>query len=386
MIAYNKTWLQNKFIQEHSFTALGEYYITQEEQAAIKIAYPAPFYTPNLFIRIGLFLLTGIIMIFTFGLLALICLNIIERAAGGLAVFFGMASFAILEYFIKIKKHFRSGVDDALCSLGAVSVFSGIFLPSNMNGLSICWVIFIITLFCSLRYADRLMASGCMLALLGIFFFTCTLIGGDFKAIVPFVIMVVSLIIYITSKILNDKTQFYTYGDCLQIIEIVSLISLYLAGNYGIVRELSNTMFDLRLAPAQSIPFGFVFWILTVALPLLYLALGAIKRDLVLLRVGLVLVAAIVFTVRYYHDILNIEVLVTIAGLVMIIFAWALTRYLRFPKHGFSSRERNTAYSQDKLSVESLALAETFSPQPALPPGTEFGGGSFGGGGASGDF
>ena len=145
MIAYNKTWLQNISIQEHSVVAPGGFYITQEEQEAIKIAYPAPFYTPNLFIRIGLFILTGIIMIFTFGLLALICLNIIERAAGGLAVFFGMASFALLEYFIKAKKHFRSGVDDALCWLGAVAVFSGICLPYNMNGLGTSLVIFIIT-------------------------------------------------------------------------------------------------------------------------------------------------------------------------------------------------------------------------------------------------
>ena len=386
MIAYNKTWLQNISIQEHSVVAPGGFYITQEEQEAIKIAYPAPLYTPNLFIRIGLFILTGIIMIFTFGLLALICLNIIEKAAGGLAVFFGMASFALLEYFIKAKKHFRSGVDDALCWLGAVAVFSGICLPYNMNGLKTSLVIFIITLFCSLRYADRLMASASTLALLGVFFFLCTSTGGVFKVIVPFVVMAASLIIYITSKKLNDKTKFNVYGDCLQIIEIVSLISLYLAGNYWIVRELSNTLFDLRLAQGQSIPFGFIFWIFTITLPLLYLAGGIIKKDLLLIRAGLALIAVIVFTLQSYHAVLNIEVLFTIAGVVMIIFAWALTRYLRFPKHGFTSRERNTEHSTDKLPAESLVVAETFSPQPSLPQGIKFGGGSFGGGGASGDF
>jgi hypothetical protein len=42
----------------------------------------------------------------------------------------------------------------------------------------------------------------------------------------------------------------------------------------------------------------------------------------------------------------------------------------------------------DRVKIESLVIAQTFSHTPAPPAdeGTKFGGGDFGGGGSSGDF
>jgi membrane protein YdbS with pleckstrin-like domain len=119
---------------------------------------------------------------------------------------------------------------------------------------------------------------------------------------------------------------------------------------------------------------------------LVYLTLGIFKKDSILLRVGLILIAAIVFTVRYYYSILDAEILMIAGGATMILLAWLLTRYLQTPKFGFSSEEGDSKNVMDKLHIESLILAETFSQQPSAGDDQQFGGGDFGGGGASDDF
>ncbi|MEO8768897.1 MAG: hypothetical protein ABI402_02390 [Ferruginibacter sp.] len=386
MIAYNKTWLYNLFVQSEAETAYNESCITREEKECIVVKYPAAFYTPNIFIRIGLFILTIIILIFSFGLIALLFWSAAKASVSGLAIFFAIIAFAAMEYMLQRKKHYQSGVDDALLWIAAISLFCGIVLPNNFDELTTCLVGFIITLICTTRYADRLMAATCFLSFLGIVFFISMNIGGFVKAIVPFIVMAISLVTYILAKKKNDTETFNVYGQCLVIIEIVSLFTLYAAGNYWVVRELSNSMFNLHLQPGQSIPFGFVFWGFTIFIPLFYLFLGIKKKDAVLLRVGLILVAAIVFTVRYYHTVLAIEIAMLLAGSIMIVIAWTLTRYLRVPKHGFTQQELNSRNVMDNMHIESLILAETFSQQPQTTEGTKFGGGSFGGAGASGDF
>jgi hypothetical protein len=66
MQAYNKSWLKNLVIQKEASDAFEMECISKEEQGNINLAYPVGFYTPNFFIRIGLFALTVIIMLFSF--------------------------------------------------------------------------------------------------------------------------------------------------------------------------------------------------------------------------------------------------------------------------------------------------------------------------------
>ncbi len=385
MIAYNKIWLKNVFIRQEAENAFEQEWIMQEEYKNIRVAYPDPFYTPNFFIRIGLIILTIIILCFSFGLLALMFLSSIEHTAAGLAIFSGIVTSFCLEYFIKIKRHYRSGVDDSMLWWAAIMLFCGISLPNDLSNLGNCQIIFIISLLATIRYADSRMAAVCFIAALGMIFFLGISIGGIMKAMLPFIIMLVSFCSYVFVKKINAGKTFNVYSSCFTIIEILSLVMLYVAGNYLVVRELSNDMFDLNLKPGQSIPFGFVFWIFTIIIPFVYLFNGIWRKNLVLLRTALLLIAATVFTFRYYHAILLPEVLMVIAGLLLILLMWAIKRYLHVPKYGFTAEEINTANLFGSMQVESLILAETFSQQQGNE-GTKFGGGSFGGGGASGDY
>lgn len=386
MIAYNPLWLQNLFIRQQTAEAADQKLITEEELTGINAAYPVQFYSPNIFIRVGLFILTIVILLFSFGLFALLLISSIEKGFAGLAIFFGLLSYAALEYFVKSKNHFQSGVDDALLWISAGSLFGGITYLMNAGSLSNCLLIFIISLYCALRFADRVMSAVLFISLLGIFFFFCIRMGGTVKAFVPFVLMAVSLSAYLLVKRIKQLNVNYLYSDCLQAISIMALFSFDLSGNYYVVRELSNSMFDLHLAEGQGIPFGWLFWLFTFAIPGLYILRGIQKKNIVLLRLGLLLVAAIIFTVRYYYFIASIEVSMTIGGILLVIISYGLTRYLKTPKYGFINLEINFTGEKERLHIESLILAETFATQPGTSESTNFGGGSFGGGGASGEY
>ncbi|UEG49841.1 hypothetical protein LK994_14465 [Ferruginibacter lapsinanis] len=385
MIAYKHEWLDHLHFREEALVAMNDNYITKEECAAIYKKYPVDFYTPNIFIRIGLFVLTIIILLFSFGLFALISSNDIIAKLGTLSIVFGFFCFVALELMINTKKHYRSGVDDGLLWGGTIALLCGICLPNNFTELTISIILFVISLLCSLRYADKLMTAITYLSLLSILFYCCVEMGHIAKAIVPFFIMVTSLFAYFISIKIKNKNIVFYYKDCIQIIEIVSLISLYTAGNYFIVRELSNEMFHLNLQPGESIPFGWLFWIFSCIIPVIYVARGIQKKDVIMLRVGLLLFTAMVFTIRYYHTILPIESMMTIAGVILLAISYTLMKWLNKPVYGFTSLEISSANTMDKMQIESLILMQTFKPG-ADTDLTKFGGGNFGGGGASGDF
>jgi len=385
MIAYNKEWLDHLTLRESLQDAFDDGCITKEEQAAVNEKYPVGFYTPNIFIRIGLYLLTLIIMLFSFGLLVLMFLSSIENSVSGLLIFFSIMGYAALEYMVNVKKHYNSGVDDGLLWGSAFSFVAGTVLSHNLPMLADCIIVCMVAMYFTLRFADRLMAVIAFLSVLGIFFYTCVEFGNIAKAVAPFVIMLISAVIYFIVKKNEAKNYVVHYGHCLQMILIASLISFYAAGNYFVVRELSNSMFHLNLLPGQTIPYGWLFWAFTFIIPVVYIARGVQKKDSMLIRVGMLLLAAIVFTVRYYHAILPVESVMTISGVILIVLGYWLMKYLHEPKYGFTYMEVSKKNGQDKLNIESLVIAQTFSGETDQG-GTKFGGGSFGGGGASGDY
>jgi hypothetical protein len=64
-----------------------------------------------------------------------------------------------------------------------------------------------------------------------------------------------------------------------------------------------------------------------------------------------------------------------------------LIKFFQKPKHGFTHKEQHDVFFMDKLQVESLVVAQTFSgSQLPTDTGTQFGGGTGGGGGATGVF
>jgi len=384
MIAYNRTGLDNRKIREEAAMALKAGCITEEENTLIHQRYPAIFYTPNIFIRAGLFLLTGIIVAFSLGLLGLMT----NGAFGPLMIFMGFLCYGVLEYLVYRRRHFQSGVDDALLWMAGILLYSGIYVSAyDMPLITLYLIIFCLGLYGSLRYADRMVTVIAYGAMLGIVFRLGIQGGPVGKAILPFLMMALGVILFLLGKKLADLKSCRHYHSCLVLIQAISLIVFYAAGNYYVVRELNALISDPPAAEGSTIPLGWLFWILTVVTPLFYVYRGIRKRSALFLWVGLVLVAAMIFTIRYYYHVLPAELAMTIGGAALITVAWLLIRYLRTPRYGFTYGETDDRHLLQDLHLESLVIAETFAPTHSpTDTGFRFGGGSGGGGGAGGQY
>ncbi|QNA43772.1 hypothetical protein [Lacibacter sediminis] len=384
MIAYNKTSLHNKEVQQQSTSAFESKLISADELQQIKAKYPVHFYTPNFFIRIGLFILTGIVVSFSFSLFSLIFMSSIEDAMKILLLFFSLLTYAALEFMIEKNNHYNSGVDDALLWNSAGMLLGSLIVIIDSGALTNCILTFLISFYCSLRFADRIMGVIAFLSLLAIIFFLFTDHLGISKAIIPFVLMAASAAVYFLMIRLEKKETLKNYKHCFTLIIIFSLLSFYAAGNYYVVREVNNAMF--HLTSDGSLPFGWLFWVLTVLIPILYIIRGLLKKDVIFLRIGVLLIAAMIFTIRYYHSVLPLEIAMTIAGAILLILSYVLINYLRQPRFGFVYTEQKGDQKDEKSLIESLVIVETLGQEAKSSDATKFGGGSFGGGGAGGEY
>ena len=387
MIAYNTAELDNKDVQDQTRKALAEQLITGEEDTRIRAAYPVTLYTPNLFIRIGLFLLTTVIVIASAGLLALM----ISSNANSVAVpllFTGLFSIGILEYLVYRKRHFRSGVDDALLWLAAALILTAIdFFFDHVSDLQLWLLAFVMSLWCTLRFADRIMALAAYSSLLGILFCTVGEWGSTGRLLLPFSIMVVAAATGLISASLYKKRPYRHYRDCLILLKVACLLSFYAAGNIFVVRELQFSFFGWRAAANTPRLLSGFFWIWTLIIPFLYLGRGIQKKDRIFLWMGLALIAAAISTIRYYHALLPLEWAMVIGGALLITVSYTLIKYLRTPRYGLTDREDPGGHPIAGLQLESILIAETFPPAtPPVSDGFRFGGGSGGGGGAGGEF
>nr|WP_295864500.1 hypothetical protein [uncultured Chitinophaga sp.] len=386
MIAWSSVTLDNLYIQNEADKAHRQGCISPETQETIRKAHPVDLYTPNPVIRVGLFLLTGIVVAFTSGFFLLLALSS-DTSTGFRAalILASLLCIGVLEFAISQKKPYRSGINEALL-WSAVGLFCcGIFIENyDMSESVWALTVLILTVLGTLRYADMVSSAVAYLSFLLLVFWQAMKLPYG-TAFMPFLLMGISLAVYLVSSRLVKSTALRHYSDCFTLLRILSLITLYMAGNYYVVRETNNMLFMPENDP--GIPAGWLFWTVTVIIPPLYIYLGARKKDAVLLRTGVILIAMIVFTIRHYHSVMPLESAMALGGLVLTGGAWMLIRYLHTPKNGFTYAPADESGMADRLKVESLIIAQTFPPA-ARPADTHpnFGGGSGGGGGASGDF
>jgi hypothetical protein len=389
MIAYNNLWLANLRLQTELKKDQLKGFISDAEFKAIAEKYPVGFYTPGLFTRIGLFILTCVVISFGDGLLTLFFADSDLSFTFGWMFFMGILTYVALEFMVRTRHHHRSGIDDALLFVSGLLFAVGFTMLfshyNNVYYLPVAGAIFILNLYFSIRFADMFMTAMCCLALLAFVFFGWTRDISFGMATIPFVMMLVAAGLYSLSYVFNKQEKFAAYQNCFIISRVIFLLVLYLAGNYYVVQTLSD---QIGSRPGGAIPFGVFFWVWTIALPFVYLGFGVRNKDATLLRTGLLLIAASVITFRTYYQVLPLDAALAIGGALILGIAYAIIKYLKTPKHGFTYAEPDDTDFMDHLKVESLIVAETFAAAPAAPANDHirFGGGDSGGGGSSGNF
>jgi hypothetical protein len=390
MIAYNDKSLDQLFISNVAGNGLHKHLISKEEYNAIAIAHPVALYRPNIFIRIGLFLATTVIVLMSFDLCMLFTesFSSSDSVMAVLCGIYALLIYAALEWLIQSKRHYRSGVDDALLWLSFGFIIADVNFFTGISTLQQSILIFILALYGTARFANSVMSGIMFISFLAIIFYSIIPLGSVAKATIPFLLMALSFLVYWVAKKNKHKYSLRHYRYCMLMIEVLSLITIYAAVNYYAVRELSNQLFDLHLTEGTSIAGGWFFWLTTLVIPPLYIIRSLQTKDAVLLRVGMLLLAGTVLTIHKYHPVAPVEQSMTIGGLVMIVAAYFITRYLRTPRHGITDKEPENEPSDGDLQLEALVVTETFHavPDTGATKGFQFGGGSSGGGGASGEY
>ncbi|HEY4966314.1 MAG TPA: hypothetical protein VII28_07935 [Puia sp.] len=389
MIVYNRTSLDNMTIRNQAHEAFDAGCISPEENKKISDTHPVNFYTPNIFICIGLFLLTVVIAAFSLGLFFLIIESGIRSFVPPM-IFSFLVCYVVLEYIVSQRRHFRSGVDYALLWMSAAFLCAGIYMSvDHMSAIFLSFTFGMIGILFTLRFANFIMAAVVYGALLAFIVNIAAELGRTAQVVTPFIIMGVSVAGWFLSVRLYHRDSLRHYRQSLTVIQAATGISFYLAGNYYIVSELGNYMFGSSQPEGAGISMGWFFWMFTVVTPLFYIYQGIRKKDSIFLWTGLALTAATVFTIRHYYSVLPAEWAMIVGGIVIIAISYGLTTYLKTARKGFTSRERSNKQVLENLNLESLVIAETFAGSPVAPAPNndfQFGGGTGGGGGAGGQY
>ncbi len=396
MIAYNKEYLDNASITDLAKKWLKQKLINGQAFEAIRQKYPVPLYTPNIFIRLGLFIFTLICLNAASALVLLFTAGFESSSVYNFGIRFfihGIFILFFLENLVQKKKLFRSGIDEAFLYMGLSSIIGGVTMLFSELDLSFedhlllfCFIALPFLVAASIRYIDILTTVCSFVCAFLIVFLLVSKTGPFAKVIMPFLVMFLSAFVYLQAAKLRKQDRLRFWDSPLLILEILSLVLFYLAGNYFIVRTLSEELFSLQLEPGEDIPLAFFFYAYTVLIPGAYIYWGLKKKNRILLQTGLILVAASVLTFKYYYSLGHHEITFTISGSIMIAVAWLSIRYLKTPRHGITFAEDKEEKFLEKFDSEALIIAQSFSQTPTENNGPDFGGGKFGGGGAQSDF
>ncbi len=388
VLAYNTTWLQALAISREAKRWLESKLISPEQYQALKAAHTTPLYTPNIFVRIGLAIFTAICV---GGFVGLFSLMFSAGGTNGISIWFmmmGIGCIVAMEFLIRERKLYCAGIDDALLysSIGLLLggiVFSLYSSNSNLSPLVPAIVAAPILAAATIRYADRLTALAAYACVLWIIGHPMLRGGPMAQALLPFTLMLISILTYLATTRFAEREEFSHWNKPLTMIEIASLVTFYLAGNYLIVRESTVNLLSMAIPEGGNIPFAFLFYALTVCIPVAYIIVGLKKRGSILIRVGLLAAAFSAFTFRYYFSLGYPEVVLTLAGIILIAIAVFAIRYLKTARNGFT-HERLLAKKFESLDAEMLVVSQTLGATPQQPA-QDFkgGGGEFGGGGTT---
>jgi hypothetical protein len=302
-----------------------------------------------------------------------------------LCILYGIISWWILERVFVLKNHhYKSGVNEALLyhSIG-FTAGGAIAITQDLSVYLITCICMLCFIAAAIRFIDLLSTMAALCCLGYFIFYSLYDAGGIIRQVIPFAMILFFSGFYFLILNFKKKKENESWEDCLVIAEAFSLLVIYAAGNYLVVRELSVSMMDLQLQEGEDIPFAWLFYILTVAIPIAYLYFGIKNKNIVLVRVSLVAIAFAVFTFKYYFSLGHHEITLTIGGIILIAIAMWLFRYLKTPRNGYTA-ENILSEKWGGANISAFVISQTMGGNKA-PEHLESGG-SFGGGGSTDSF
>ena len=346
-------------------------------------------YHPGFLMRILLFVVGLIGVSGGIGMIFFMFQDALDTAWQMLFLFVGISLLVAHEaLFVHNLKHFKTGLTE-------VFLFGGLqMLSFGINGDSdryIWLTLFIMAALCAaaaIRYVNNVLVAIALGLLVAGLLNIAEQSGPMFTNLLPFVVMLLFAVGYFLGHRLEKIPALQIWENQINTLQAVSLLLIYIGGNYFVVRELGQSLNGSHLEPGQDIPFAWLFYTFTVVIPLLYLYRGIKTRNRIFIWIGLAMAGFSVFTFKYYFSLGHPEITITLAGMLLLGFAVYFLNYLKAPKKGLT-RERVVAAKLDFLISEGMLISQTMgSAGQAHQPNENdlMGGGGFGGGGATGNF
>lgn len=390
IIAYNLPELEKKIVLSKAENLYKSRVVSMDQWRKIQEVFATKLYTPTIFMRILLFIVSLVGMLTIMGPFALIFGDIGESGYRFLTLILGCSLLFLTDHIlIKGKFHYKSGVTEAGMYAGLMFIAFALLGGESHNELVYLLVGFLLAAFAAIRYLNLTALVVTIGFFGGILFQILMDIGGVAQALMPFIFMISFALIYWGSKELELKLSKVYLNNQIIIIQTISLILIYVAGNYFVVRELSVKLLDLSLTENQNIPFAYVFCGFTALIPIAYIYWGLKHKSIMFIRVALLTLALSVITLKIYFSLGMPIVTITISGAVLIISALLFLNYFKQIRHGFT-REKllNDKWSSPDL-MAFIASQTLVGQQIQGSEGNNDpipGGGSFGGAGAGGNW
>ena len=200
--AYHESDVRNFQLHLKAPELLEDGFLTPPQYEQVKTAFPVELRQGNIFVRIGLFLFTGLCILFSILFVSWIIgvLDSGQRGLGGLLLFFAVALTALNEYLIRKRHWYRQGSDNALCYASIICLVIGVGLVSKFDDpldFSVFFLVF--SSLAAVRYGDPIAALGAFYTLL--FSFILAYDSNGLPMIhLPFVGVILSLTVYFFAK------------------------------------------------------------------------------------------------------------------------------------------------------------------------------------------
>ncbi|MCC7301519.1 MAG: hypothetical protein IT233_02655 [Bacteroidia bacterium] len=396
MIIYSKENLHGLHITNAAKRWFARNWISAGILEKTQTAYPVTFYSPNVFIRIGLFLFTHFIISSAYGMF-IFWFNFIdssswETAMASMLIFFAVLCTGTLEFgirrLVKGRELYNSGIGEALIYSALGFLAGGLFWllsGTSMNDedafLTTCFLLLPVLLAGAVRYLDLVCAAGSVICFYLIAFLILIKTGDSAKYIIPFAFMLLSAAFLLGFARIRRLQKFLFWKKVITVARLINMLVLYFSGNYFVIRESSIEFF--HMSQDSEVPLYWFFWAFTFLVPLAYLFLGLARKDKVFLWSGLILIGLSVMTFRNYYSVAPPEVALSLAGFVLILLAWVGIKYFREGRKGITYVAEPDEDNFLKEHAEALIIAQTMGTTgPSADESVGPGGGDFGGGGS----
>ena len=385
MTAIDPEILENLRLQEELKRLKSGGFVSTEQVSNAKLTLDLPKTNSNILARIAFFLLGCFLFSSLGGLSSLVLLNLMDIFGGHYEImlfFYAAIGFGMAE-LLAAKSYHAYGLDDAFV-IGCQVLFAtgaGVMLESVTAGFL---ALAVVGLFTYVRYVLASSALFCIVGIAGFFISLVIADGVLGNALLPFLMLLVSIALFFVSRTLSNKDGFALYENGISVVKACSLMLAYLSVNYLVVRELSESLMDVVVAPGEDIPFAVLFYGFTFLIPAFYIVYAIKAKDRMFFIIGLLAVAFTVFTIRFYHSVLPIEIALTLGGALLFGATYFFIRKIRGNETGLTYKpDRYT--DSEALSYAQAVIANSHAHMKSVTPNDSpmpFGGGGFSGGGA----